>query len=195
MATTTYIIEQIKLEGSLKDLIAKSNGENVTVNYNGSNMTLAAALASIYSDVTSLPTDAGIDTKISTAIDNLIGGAPETYNTLKKISDYISTHGSEAAALTATVANKVDKVNGKGLSAEDFTTALKTKLENMISVSASDVTKWNNKADKTEATQSVAGLMSAADKKRLDTLRGVRYGISVPDDMQEGELFVHIVSA
>ncbi len=35
MANTTYILEQIKINGALEDLLAKSNGENVTVTYNG----------------------------------------------------------------------------------------------------------------------------------------------------------------
>jgi len=194
MASAKYILEQIKLEGSLKDLIAKSDGENVNVSYNGTAMTLAGALTAIYTSLSSVPTGENVDSKISTAIDALIGGAPETYDTLKKISDYISTHGEAAAALTATVGEKVDKVEGKGLSTEDFTTALKTKLEGLAAVTAADVSNWNAKADKTAATQSAAGLMSAADKTRLDNLRGVRCGASVPEDMQDGELFVRVAS-
>lgn len=42
-------------------------------------------------------------------------------------SDLNTTNGN-LAALSSTVDNKVDKVNGKGLSTEDFTTALKDKL-------------------------------------------------------------------
>lgn len=33
MADTKYILDKIKIEGVLQDLIAKSNGENVTVTY------------------------------------------------------------------------------------------------------------------------------------------------------------------
>ena len=77
MANTKYILEQIKIEGELKELLTKTNGENTIVTYNGTQMTLTAALASIYTSLTSLPTDSGIDGKISAAIDGLIGGAPE----------------------------------------------------------------------------------------------------------------------
>ena len=155
MANTKYILEKIKLEGELKDLLVKTNGENTAVTYNGAEMTLAAALASIYASLTSLPTDSDIDGKISAAIDGLIGGAPETYDTLKEIADYIAAHQDVADALSAAVGNKVDKAEGMGLSANDFTDELKAKL---------------------------------------DGLRGVRYGAEPPEDMQDGELFVRVVS-
>lgn len=194
MSTTKYILEQIKLEGELKELLVKTDGENVTVTYNGAEMTLAAALAAIYASVTSLPTDTGIDAKISAAIDGLIGGAPKTYDTLKEIADYIATHKDAADALTAAVGNKVDKVDGKGLSTEDFTTALKAKLDAMEPVTAAEKAAWDAKAGTAVATADANGLMSKEDKARLDGLRGVRYGATAPDDMQDGELFVRVVS-
>lgn len=194
MATTKYILEQIKIEGILKDLITKSNGENVTVTYNGAETTLAAALANIYQSITNLPTADGVDTKISAAIDGLIGGAPETYDTLKEVADYISAHKEVSDALSAAIGGKVDKVEGKGLSTEDFTSTLKTKLENMAAVTDAEKAAWNAKADKTKASASADGLMAKEDKARLDGLRGVRYGETPPDDMQDGELFVRVVS-
>ena len=84
--------------------------------------------------------------------------------------------------IKALAGGKVDKVEGKGLSTEDFTTALKEKLEALPESIA-------------EATTEKAGLMSAADKARLDGIRGVRYGTEVPADMKDGELFIRVVSA
>lgn len=194
MPNVIYVLEKVKIEGELYDVFAKTNAENVTVLYKGSNTTLAAALAGILADMAALPTGENVDGKISAAIDALIGGAPATYDTLKEIADYISSHEDVVTALNAAIGNKVDKAEGKGLSAEDFTTALKTKLDNMPAITAEDVAAWNAKADTTEATQSKAGLMSAADKTRLDNIRGVRYGAEAPSDMQDGELFIHVVS-
>lgn len=179
---TKYILEKIRLEGEIHDLIVKTNGENVTVIYGGTEQTLAAALAAIFTSVTELPTADGVDSKISAAISELIGGAPETYDTLKEIADYISAHKDVSDALTEAIGKKVDKVEGKGLSTEDFTTALKEKLEALPESIA-------------EATTDKAGLMSAADKTRLDSIRGVRYGTEVPADMKDGELFVRVISA
>lgn len=181
MANTKYILEMIKIEGELKELLVKTSGENVAVTYNGKETTLAAALAEIFTSLTELPTTEGIDAKIGTAIDALIDGAPETYNTLKEVADYIAEHKEAADALSAAIGNKVDKVEGKGLSTEDFTAALKEKLEALPESIA-------------EATTEESGLMSAADKTRLDGLRGVRYGAEPPADMKDGELFVRVVN-
>ena len=42
-----YILEKIKIDGALQDLLTKSSGEHVAVTYNGTNMTLNAALEAI----------------------------------------------------------------------------------------------------------------------------------------------------
>ncbi len=72
----------------------------------------------------------------------IIDGAPEDFNTLKEMSDWISTHEDSAAtmnsniqdnarAITALQTGKVDKETGKDLSSNDFTDADKTKLVNI----------------------------------------------------------------
>lgn len=187
-----YILEQIKIEGALAELLSKTNGENVTVTYNGAETTLTAALATIYTSLTDLPTGDGVDAKISAAIDGLVAGAPAAYDTLKEIADYIAAHKDVSDALSAAIENKVDKVTGKGLSTEDFTTALKSKLDSLPAILAAQVTAWTNKAEKSVATSSADGLMSKADKARLDGLRGVRYGATAPANMQDGEMFVRV---
>ncbi len=194
MANTKYVLEKIKIEGILAELIAKSNGENVTVTYNGEEKTLSNALADIYTSIQSTSTTEQVEAKISAAIDELIGGAPETYNTLKEIADFIEGHPDTVKTLNDAIATKVDKVEGKGLSTEDFTTALKTKLESLPAITAEDVTNWNAKAGTAVATTEANGLMSSSDKTRLDGIRGIRYGTEAPADMQDGELFVRVVT-
>lgn len=193
MANTKYVLSKIKVAGVLQDIIAKSTGDYVTVTYKGAEVTLASALASIIADMSNLPTSSNIDEKIETAISDLIGGAPETYDTLKEIADYIAAHEDVADALDQAIGNKVDKEDGKGLSAEDFTTALKEKLEALPVITATDVESWNNKAGKDLATVNSNGLMSKEDKVKLDGLKGVRYGVEVPEDMNEGEVFIQVV--
>ncbi len=194
MANTKYVLSGIKINNELADIIARSDGENVTVTYNGAEKTLSAALAEIMTSITSLPDDTNIDAKINAAVDALISGTPETYDTLKEIANYIIEHEDVVTTLNDAIGSKVDKVEGKGLSAEDFTSALKAKLDSMPAITAADVEKWNGKADSSVATASSAGLMSAADKVRLDGIRGVRYGTEAPSDMADGEMFVHIVT-
>lgn len=194
MANAKYILDTIKVDNELKEIIAKSDGENVAVTYNGTEMTLSAALAQIATGMSDIPTGENVDAKISAAIDQLIGGAPETYDTLKEIAEYILNNQDVMTTLNSAIGGKVDKEEGKGLSAENFTAALKAKLDALPAITAADVEKWNSKADNTAATTTTAGLMSAEDKTRLDGLRGVRYGTEPPADMQNGELFIRVVS-
>jgi hypothetical protein len=148
-----WILEKIKIENKLHDIIARTTDKYVTVTYNNQKTTLASALASIFADISLMPTAAGIDEKIESAKkavkDNLLGGVvPDTMNTLKKIADYIEMHREAAEALNQAMDNKVDKVEGKGLSTEDFTAEFKAILEALPAITAENVDNWNNKVDK-----------------------------------------------
>ncbi len=193
MANTKLVLEKIKIGEQVQNILAHSNGEYVNVIYKGQEVTLSSALTSIIAEISNTSNGTSVDEKISAAISELIGGAPETYDTLKEIADYIADHEEVATALNQSIGTKVDKVEGKGLSAEDFTSALKAKLEAMPAITASQVEEWNGKADKTLASASANGLMSKEDKARLDSLRGVRFGADIPADLKDGELFVQVV--
>lgn len=134
------------LEGQIVELMVKSQVDNIYLE--DGQTTLASKLAEIVTDLgTKASTDdlnialegvikdtevqSMIDDSIKAAVDGLIDGAPGTYDTLNEIAQYLATHQNEYTALVETVAGKVDKVEGKGLSTEDFTTALKTKLEGL----------------------------------------------------------------
>lgn len=68
------------------------------------------------------------DTKIA----ELIGGAPETLDTLGALADAIQANEPIMDALNAAIGGKVDKVTGKGLSTNDYTTADKEKLAGLV---------------------------------------------------------------
>ncbi|MGO4181388.1 hypothetical protein AB4Z17_09420 [Paenibacillus sp. TAF43_2] len=104
----------------------------------------------------------------------------------------IADLNGNADILDTAVSNKVDKVAGKQLSTEDYTTAEKTKLAGVAAganayvhpanhpasviiqdasnrfVTDAEKTAWNAKATTAVATTSTAGLQSAADKVKLD---------------------------
>ena len=121
--------------------------------------------------------DTSISTAVNAAIASVVDNAPATFDTLKEIATWIETEGVDTADLAAGIAgkadrtelsdyatvvsmtqlegqvsdglsNKVDKEAGKGLSTEDFTTAYKTKLDDIdnqkldipTSVSSSTIT-------------------------------------------------------
>lgn len=64
------------------------------------------------------------DTKIA----NLINGAPTTLDTLGEIATAMANNQTVVEALNTAIGNKVDKVSGKGLSTNDYTTTEKNKL-------------------------------------------------------------------
>lgn len=199
MASTKFILSKIKIEGVLQDIITKTTQDYVTVTYKGEEVTLASALADILADISNLPTDTGIDGKIEaakTAVkEDIMGGAvPETLDTLKEIADYVEQHKEVAEALNEAIGNKVDKVEGKGLSTEDFTTEFKAILENLPTITADDVANWNNKVDKVEGKGLSTNDFTDELKAKLEGINGVRYGTEIPEDIKDGELFVQIVT-
>lgn len=206
---------QMMLEEALVDLMVQTGADNVIVDAD-KNETLTTRLASIMAEIKTATDDkitaTQVDTKISTAINALIDGAPETYDTLKEIAEYISSDKTAMDALNAAIGGKVDKVEGKGLSANDFTTALKTKLEG-IAEGATKVeksaTNGSIKINGTETTVythptgagnihlpagGAAGqVLRAAGSGAGAWGENVRSGATAPADLAAGELFIKLL--
>lgn len=179
------------VNGQVTELYPKTSADN----------TFLASGTSVETALGTMPTTETVNGLISAAIDALIDGAPATYDTLKEISDWIATHQSEYEALIAAIAGKVDKVEGKGLSTEDYTTAEKTKLAGIeagannyslptaaagtlggVKVGANlaiDSSTGVLSGDYSAASSSAAGLMSAADKSKLDGIAAGATAVTV----------------
>lgn len=216
------IILQMKLENAIVDLMVRAGADNVIVD-SDSNETLATRLATIAAQITALQEssggagDAGLDQEavqglIDTSIAALINSAPEACDTLKEIADYIASDKSAMETLNTAIGKKVDKVSGKQLSTEDFTTTLKNKL-NAIAAEATKVehsdTNGNIKINGSETTvythPSGAGnthlpsggttgqVLRAAGSGAGTWGANVRSGVSEPGDLAEGELFIKII--
>ena len=179
------------VNGQVTELYPKTVAENV----------FAASGTDLETLLTTIPTTETVNGLISDAIDDLINGAPATYDTLKEIADWIATHQSEYEALIAAIAGKVDKVTGKDLSTNDFTDAYKTKLDgieananayvlpqasastlgggkvgdNLAIDSSTGVLSGNYSA----ATTSANGLMSSTDKSKLDGIAAGATAVTV----------------
>ena len=91
-------------------------------------------------------------------IADLIDGAPTAYDTLKEISDYISTHTDEYEALEALASGKISSPATAGTTGQ------------VLKIGNDGKPYWADDTDTTygEATQSTAGLMSSSDKAKLD---------------------------
>ena len=129
---------------------------------------------------------------VDKAIAELVDGSPAALDTLKELSAALGNDPNFATTVATQIGQKVDKVAGKGLSTEDYTSEEKAKLAGVAAgannyqhpathpatmieqdashrfVTDTEKTTWNGKASTAVDTQSANGLMSAADKKKLD---------------------------
>ena len=94
------------VEGVIEELMVRSNVENVYMQ-DGST-TLASKLAAMVSDIGERAKSTDVTTQINNAISELIGGAPETYDTLKEIADYIAENEEAVSALNSAIGNKAN---------------------------------------------------------------------------------------
>lgn len=169
------------IEGAIVDLMIRTSTENVV---DGSGKTLSTILSEIIADVANTPTTETVDQRIKT----LIGAAPEALDTLVEIASALDNDPNFAATITNALSNKVDKVSGKGLSTNDFTTALKTKLEGLSNYShpathsADMIIETNDKQ-----------FVTAAEKAKISKAARVLSGTTQPADLTENDLFLQII--
>ena len=99
------------------------------------------------------PTTSAMNTAISTAISNLIDGAPETYDTLREIAEYIASDKTAMDTLNEAIGNKANKATtlaGYGITDAMTATAINKAIEDALATatggeSAADVkTALNN---------------------------------------------------
>jgi hypothetical protein len=76
----------------------------------------------------------GVSEEIDSKLASLIDSAPETLNTLNELADALGNDPNFATTVATEIGKKVDKVEGKGLSTNDFTNEYKTKLDNIDSI-------------------------------------------------------------
>lgn len=96
--------------------------------------TVEQKVTNILNDLSSKVTQSDIDSAIASLVDS----SPDTLDTLNELAAALGDDPNFATTITNTLGNKVDKVAGKGLSTEDFTTALKNKLQDTALVTVSD---------------------------------------------------------
>lgn len=110
-----------------------------------SGKTVEETVNQLLTDLTSKTTIA----QVSAEIKKVVGAAPEALDTLIELAEALGNDANFAATVTANLAGKVDKVAGKGLSTNDFTAALKTKLDGLKDHSSEISALQSSKADKT----------------------------------------------
>lgn len=78
----------------------------------------------------SIPSIAGLASTsyVDTKVAGIVNSAPAALDTLNELSKALGNDANFSATVATQIGNKVDKVDGKGLSTNDYTTAEKNKL-------------------------------------------------------------------
>jgi hypothetical protein len=119
-----------------------------------------------------------INTTVNNAIAEIVANSPEDFNTLKEISDWIDTHEDSASAMNTAIQTnktnidkKVDKVSGKGLSTNDYTTTEKNKLAGIATGANKTVIDSALSSTSTNPVQNkviYSALSNKADKSQIN---------------------------
>lgn len=169
MATKKNIVLRKQIEEVLYDLMVKTVTDQVYNSDDSKNLT--QILEELNTAISGKASDADL-TELETKFNNLITDAPEAYDTLKEISEYIASHQSEYQALLTLAGNKVDKVDGKGLSTNDFTDELYQKLNELYDKATLD-SKFDSLTSRVSALEMASGgdptEITAADVKYTES--------------------------
>ena len=173
---TTYELVQ-PVEGS-KGLMSGNDSIKLASIESGANKTIVDAEMSADSTnpVQNKVVKSYVDTTVSTAVAGLVDTAPEALDTLNELAAALGDDPNFATTIATQIGGKVDKVEGKGLSTNDYTDDEKAKLAGIGTV-----------------TMDKEGLMPAADKVKLD---GVATGaqVNVLEGITSGSLTVGTIS-
>ena len=146
--------------------------------------------------LTARPTTEAMNTAISTAISGLIDGAPETYDTLKEIAEYIASDKTAMDTLNEAIGKKADKAAFEAVKATvDALGALASKSK----VSETDL----DDALKEKVNAAAEGNHSHANKATLDKITEdnltawsgkskIYYSATEPAALAEGDLWFHL---
>ena len=212
-----------KIDGVLKDLMVKTSADQVFID---DSTTLAAKLTELVealdgkaaaththtqADVTGLddaltarPTTEAMNAAISTAISGLINGAPETYDTLKEIADYIDAHQDVVDALNASIGSKADASVVATL--QETVKAIKTVTDSLGALATKDSVAESDLDESLKAKINAAaeGNHSHDNKTVLDGITAdlvtawngkstVYYSATQPVGLAEGDLWVQLI--
>lgn len=105
---------------------------------------------------------------VTQKISELVNSAPETLDTLNELAAALNNDSNFATTITTQLGNKVDKIEGKQLSTEDFTAAFKTSLESLPEKINNKYVKPLEGIPKTDLSSEVQKSLNKADSAIQD---------------------------
>lgn len=107
-----------------------TNAPVTSVNGKTGAVTLSASDVGALPSSTQIPSISGLatETYVNNKVAGIVNSAPEALDTLNELAEALGDDPHFATTVATQIGGKVDKVNGKGLSTNDYTTAEKNKL-------------------------------------------------------------------
>ena len=171
-----------QIEGVVYEVMLKTTAEMVTVDDAGT--TLAAKLI----ELGQLPTNTYVDEKIAA----LVNGSPEALDTLNELAAALGSDPNFATTIATQMGNKVDKVDGKGLSTNDYTTEDKNKLAGSSALDAAQGKVLNDKI--VAHTGDAAVHVTDEERAAWNASARIIAAETQPDDLTENDLFLELVA-
>lgn len=119
---------------------------------------------------TELYVDDVVTAKVDTAVTNLVNSAPETLDTLGELATAMQENEEVVDALNSAISNKVEKVEGMGLSTNDYTTEEKEKLAGIAEGAEVNVQADWNETDEGSAAYIQNKPVAETDDDAMDLL-------------------------
>ena len=120
---------------------------------------------------------------IESRVASLVNSAPETLDTLNELAEALGNDPNFATTVATEIGKKVDKVDGKGLSTNDYTDEEKEKLNN---ISQSD---WNATEGNTQILNKPTKLSQFEGEMTADEQTAVREKIGI-NELSSNEVYV-----
>lgn len=179
---STNPLQNKVIAGELKSIKSKMGTNESAIKQNTSDIT--SNTKRIEANETAISTlngtgDGSVKKAVSDGIAEVVAGAPEDFDTLKEMSDWISTHETSASAMNSQIQD-----NKKAITTLQTDKADKTEIPTELPANGGNADTVNGHTVKSDvpenavftdttysdATQIEHGLMSVDDKKKLDGL-------------------------
>ena len=179
MATKNITLKK-QIGDTMYDLMVKTIAEQVSGTYNSSPMTLDQIITAIETELGNKASGSEFSDLKNTVTSFMAGeGISDSYDTLLEISNWITSHEELYQTLVTLAQSKVDKEDGKGLSTEDFTTELKTKMEGIqgdlttqLSTITGNVSQLQTDLDAAEGNITTLQSSMTSVEGNIDTIEG-----------------------
>lgn len=200
-AEQVFVDDTTTLATKLSELVAALEGTAAS-----SHTHAQADVTGLVDDLAARPTTDTMNSAISTAISGLINGAPETYDTLKEIADYIDAHQDVVDALNATIGSKADVSVVTTL--QETVSAIKTTVDglgalatkNLVTENDLDenlVAKVNAASDGNHSHSNMETLNSITSDKiaAWDGKSKIYFSATQPENLAEGDLWAKVIES